>query len=393
MPDPVQQYLLASGRTSFGGMRFGELRRLALDIEVVTGDGHEFPSAARAADRIVAVALADSTGFRHVVRGDRLDEARAARRDQPHHRRARSRRDRGPQHLPLRPRVHRGARAASRACACRGDATAASCAAGRPGSTSPSAPSATGATRSRAATSSTPGCWPSCTTWAPATCPRSASRTSRATWAWPPPTAPTWIPRRSRSSSRSRPTGSWPTRPTTRWRRSAWAPSWRRPTSSRPSSLPFDYQSATLRGAAAKIDSLLVREYLRRGHAVPAPGAAQSVGGGSPPSGNRASAAPVLHVDVTSLYPSLMLARGIAPASRRAGRVPRAARSPARRPRARQAPGPQCRGSRGARAPARAAADVQDPHQRVLRLPGVLERPLQRLRRRRSRDRRRPRRW
>ena len=75
VPDPVQQYLLASGRTSFGGMRFGELRRLALDIEVVTGDGHEFPSAQRAADRIVAVALADSTGFRHVVRGDRLDEA------------------------------------------------------------------------------------------------------------------------------------------------------------------------------------------------------------------------------------------------------------------------------------------------------------------------------
>src|SRR5207237_1425927 len=43
-------------------------------IEVVTGDDHEFPSAARESDRIVAVALADSTGFRHVVRGDRLDE-------------------------------------------------------------------------------------------------------------------------------------------------------------------------------------------------------------------------------------------------------------------------------------------------------------------------------
>ena len=74
VPDPVQQYLLASGRTSFGGMRFGELRRLALDIEVVTGDGLRVPQRARAADRIVAVALADSTGFRHVVRGDRLDE-------------------------------------------------------------------------------------------------------------------------------------------------------------------------------------------------------------------------------------------------------------------------------------------------------------------------------
>ena len=74
------------------------------------------------------------------------------------------------------------------------------------------------------------------------------------------------------ASSPSRPTGSWPTRPTTRWRRSASAPSWRRPTSSQAQLLPFDYQSATLRGAAAKIDALLVREYLRRGHAVPAPG-------------------------------------------------------------------------------------------------------------------------
>ncbi|HEU5196143.1 MAG TPA: 3'-5' exonuclease, partial [Methylomirabilota bacterium] len=55
-------------------MRFGDLRRMALDIEVVTGESGEFPSAARAADRIVAVALADSTGFRYVVRGDRLDE-------------------------------------------------------------------------------------------------------------------------------------------------------------------------------------------------------------------------------------------------------------------------------------------------------------------------------
>src|SRR2546430_12245981 len=40
----------------------------------MTTEGHEFPSAARPGDRIIAVALADSTGFRHVVRGDRLDE-------------------------------------------------------------------------------------------------------------------------------------------------------------------------------------------------------------------------------------------------------------------------------------------------------------------------------
>ena len=72
--DSVQQFLLLTGRTSFGGLGFGDLHRLALDIEVVTTDGFEFPNAARPDDRIVAVGLADSRGFRHVIRGDRLDE-------------------------------------------------------------------------------------------------------------------------------------------------------------------------------------------------------------------------------------------------------------------------------------------------------------------------------
>ena len=72
--DASHAYLMQSGRTSFGGMRFGDLRRLALDIEVVTTTGFEFPNAAREGDRIVAIALADTAGFRHVVRGDRMDE-------------------------------------------------------------------------------------------------------------------------------------------------------------------------------------------------------------------------------------------------------------------------------------------------------------------------------
>jgi DNA polymerase elongation subunit (family B) len=78
--------------------------------------------------------------------------------------------------------------------------------------------------------------------------------------------------------------------------------------------LPFDYQSAALRGAAAKIDTLLLREYLRERRAVPAPGPPSSVGGGYTAVFQRGLARPVLHVDVTSLYPSLMLARKIAPA-------------------------------------------------------------------------------
>jgi DNA polymerase I len=79
--------------------------------------------------------------------------------------------------------------------------------------------------------------------------------------------------------------------------------------------LPFDYQAAALRGAAAKIDALLVREYLRRGHAIPAPSASQSVGGGLTAIWRQGVGGPVLHVDVTSLYPSLMLTERVAPAS------------------------------------------------------------------------------
>ena len=77
--------------------------------------------------------------------------------------------------------------------------------------------------------------------------------------------------------------------------------------------LPFDYQSVTLRGAAAKVEALMLREYLRRGHAVPAPGPGQNVGGGLTAIWHQGVAAPVLHVDVTSLYPSLMIAGRVAP--------------------------------------------------------------------------------
>lgn len=77
--------------------------------------------------------------------------------------------------------------------------------------------------------------------------------------------------------------------------------------------VPFDYQAVTLRGAAAKIDALLMREYLRRGRAVPVPGPPAPVGGGLTEVWLRGVARPVLHVDVTSLYPSLMLAGAVAP--------------------------------------------------------------------------------
>jgi DNA polymerase, archaea type len=72
LADPGHQYQLVSGRTSFLGMAFGDLRRMALDIEVTTGAGFEFPNAARDSDRIIAIAIADSTGFTTVLSGAQL---------------------------------------------------------------------------------------------------------------------------------------------------------------------------------------------------------------------------------------------------------------------------------------------------------------------------------
>ncbi len=74
LTDPVQQYLLQSGRTFFKGMRFSELCRMQVDIECITTPGFEFCNADREGDRIVAIALGDSSGWHEVLSGAKLDE-------------------------------------------------------------------------------------------------------------------------------------------------------------------------------------------------------------------------------------------------------------------------------------------------------------------------------
>jgi len=74
LPDPVQQYLLQSGRTFFKGMLFGDVRRMQVDIECFTSEGFEFCNADREGDRIIAIALGDSSGWREVLSGAELDE-------------------------------------------------------------------------------------------------------------------------------------------------------------------------------------------------------------------------------------------------------------------------------------------------------------------------------
>ncbi len=72
--DLVEQYLILSGLTFFLGLEFGDLRRMQLHIATYLTPGFEFPTAAREGDRVIAIALSDSRGYEHVLRGDEMDE-------------------------------------------------------------------------------------------------------------------------------------------------------------------------------------------------------------------------------------------------------------------------------------------------------------------------------
>jgi DNA polymerase I len=73
--DLSHQYLLATGTTLFKGMEFADLRCLALDIETYCAEGFEFSNPERPEDRIISIALKDSHGPATVLAGDRMDEA------------------------------------------------------------------------------------------------------------------------------------------------------------------------------------------------------------------------------------------------------------------------------------------------------------------------------
>jgi DNA polymerase, archaea type len=79
---------------------------------------------------------------------------------------------------------------------------------------------------------------------------------------------------------------------------------------------PYSLQNVIVRGNATKINALFVREHLRRGWSLPAlPAVAPGgISGGYTTVFRRGIVGPVLHADVRSLYPSIMLASEIRPA-------------------------------------------------------------------------------
>ncbi len=74
LTDLVEQHLMLTGATFFIGLGFQDLRRLQLDLETYTSGGFEFASAGREGDRITAIAITDSAGFERVLDGHAMDE-------------------------------------------------------------------------------------------------------------------------------------------------------------------------------------------------------------------------------------------------------------------------------------------------------------------------------
>jgi DNA polymerase elongation subunit (family B) len=316
--DPVQQFLLLTGRTSFGGLGFGDLRRLALDIEVVTTEGFEFPSAARPGDRIVAVALADSLGFRHVIRGDLMDErallvelVRVVAERDPDVIEGHNIFRFDLEYLEARARLHGVTLALGReGAALRGRPSRLQIAERTIGYRRYEAPGRhvvdtwVLAQLHDVGTRDLPGYGLKQIARHLGLAADDRTYVDAAALARELRDAPERVMAYALDDAVE-----------TLRLAERFAP----PYFAQAQIVPFDYQSTVLRGAAAKIDALMLRQALRRGLAVPAPTPGTSVGGGHVEILHRGVGRPVLHVDVTSLYPSLMLAHRIAPRSDAAG--------------------------------------------------------------------------
>lgn len=72
--DPVLQYLMSSGQTLFKGMEFGDLVRLQLDIETYCKEGYEFSNPKREEDRIIVISMSDTLGWERVISGKEFNE-------------------------------------------------------------------------------------------------------------------------------------------------------------------------------------------------------------------------------------------------------------------------------------------------------------------------------
>jgi DNA polymerase elongation subunit (family B) len=77
--------------------------------------------------------------------------------------------------------------------------------------------------------------------------------------------------------------------------------------------LPYSYANTARLGPAAKIEAMMVREYLKRKVSIPRPSIGQQHAGGFTEVFIKGILGPIVYADVESLYPSIMLSYGICP--------------------------------------------------------------------------------
>jgi DNA polymerase I len=314
--DAVHQFLLRSGRTSFLGMTLGDLRRMAVDIEVTTAPGFEFPNARRESDRIIAIAMADSSGWSMVLSGATMSEAELLAEC------SRLIRERDPDVLE----GHNIFRFDLEYMEARARRLGVPLAWGRDGSALRGHPSRMQvAERTISYRRYMVAGRHIVDTWMLTQLYDVAARDLESYGlkdvarhfgvAAPDRTylPPEDIPRIFREDPARLMAYARDDVLETLGLSAVLSP----PYFVQAQAVPFDYQMAILRGNATKIDALLMREYLHRRQAIPAPQQTRAVAGGYTAVLQRGVAQDVWHVDVTSLYPSLMLSQRIFPASDR----------------------------------------------------------------------------
>ena len=316
--DPTHQFLLRTGKTSFLGMRFEDLHRMAIDIEVTTAAGFEFPNAARESDRIIAIALADSRGLITVLSGEEMSERQLLVEC------SRIIRERDPDVLE----GHNIFRFDLEYLEARARRCGVSLRWGRDQSMLRGYPArmqvadrTIGYRRYSIAGRHIVDTWILAQLYdvvardLPAYGLKDIARhfavAAPARTYLPPEEIPRIFqedPARLMAYARDDVVETL-----------ALSAILSPPYFVQAQALPFDYQMTVLRGNATKVDALLLREYLHRRQAIPTPGAGQSVAGGYTAVFHRGVAHHVLHVDVASLYPSIMLGQKILPAADRLG--------------------------------------------------------------------------
>jgi len=322
LSDPVHQFLLRTGRTSFLGMAFEDVHRMAVDIEVTTAAGFEFPNSARESDRIIAIAIADSAGFTTVLSGAEMSEADLLAEC------GRLIRERDPDVLE----GHNVFRFDLEYIEARARRHKVPLAWGRDGSALTGRPSRMQvADRTIAYRRYAVAGRHIVDTWILVQLYDVAARDLESYGlkdvarhfgiAAPERTylPPEDIPRIFREEPDRLMAYARDDVVETLALSGLLSP----PYFVQAQALPLSYESVVLRGNATKIDGLLMREYLHQRRAVPAPSAGKAVAGGYTTVLLTGVARPVLHADVTSLYPSLMLTRKIAPARDTLGVFPK----------------------------------------------------------------------